>query len=119
MKDKLRRKTETIEDRAIYVYLPSLEMALDWKRKAEKSGVSVSKFVIERVEDSLRSENGGEETYVNRAEQRACSLLSQGASGLRSLGTITWRVSCFLFPASVFPPNQTIILALPPLTVSG
>jgi hypothetical protein len=67
VKDELRRKTETIKDRAIYVYLPSLEMAADWKIKAEESGVSVSKFVIERVEDSLRSEEG-EKGYLNRID---------------------------------------------------
>ena len=33
-----RGKTETIKDRAIYVYLPSLEMVEDWKRRAEKAG---------------------------------------------------------------------------------
>jgi len=60
-------KTETIKDRAIYVYLPSLEMVEDWKRRAEKAGVSVSKFVIERVEDSIRREEG-EEGYLSRAE---------------------------------------------------
>ena len=62
-----RGKTETIKDRAIYVYLPSLEMVEDWKRRAEKAGVSVSKFVIERVEDSIRREEG-EEGYLSRAE---------------------------------------------------
>jgi len=60
-------KTETIKDRAIYVYLPSLEMVEDWKRRAEKAGVSISKFVIERVEDSIRREEG-EEGYLSRAE---------------------------------------------------
>jgi predicted RNase H-like nuclease (RuvC/YqgF family) len=60
-------KTETIKDRAIYVYLPSLEMVEDWKRRAEKAGVSVSKFVIERVEDSIRREEG-EEGYLSRVE---------------------------------------------------
>jgi len=62
-----RRKTETIKDRAIYVYLPSLEMAEDWKRRAEKGGVSISKFVIERVEESIRREEG-EEGYLSRAD---------------------------------------------------
>ena len=60
-------KTETIKDRAIYVYLPSLGMVEDWKRRAEKAGVSVSKFVIERVEESIRREEG-EEGYLSRAE---------------------------------------------------
>ncbi len=62
-----RGKTETIKDRAIYVYLPSLEMVEDWKRRAEKAGVSISKFVVERVEDSIRREEG-EESYLSRAE---------------------------------------------------
>ena len=61
------RKTETIKDRAIYVYLPSLEMVEDWKRRADKAGVSVSKFVVERVEDSIRREEG-EEGYLSRLE---------------------------------------------------
>jgi len=60
-------KTETIKDRAIYVYLPSLEMAEDWRRRAERAGVSVSRFVVERVEDSIRREEG-EESYLSRAE---------------------------------------------------
>lgn len=59
-----RRKTETIKERAIYVYLPSLEMVRDWKSRAEKVG-SISKFVIERVEDSIRREEG-EEGYLSR-----------------------------------------------------
>ena len=62
-----RRKTETIKDRAVYVYLPSLEMVDYWKQRAEKGGVSVSKFVVERVEESLRKEEG-EKGYLSRAE---------------------------------------------------
>jgi len=62
-----RRKTETIKDRAIYVYLPSLDMVEDWKQRAERGGVSISKFVIERVEESIRREEG-EEGYISRAE---------------------------------------------------
>jgi len=61
-----RRKTETIKERSIYVYLPSLEMVEDWKQRAEKVG-SISKFVIERVEESIRREEG-EEGYLGRAE---------------------------------------------------
>jgi len=49
-----RGKTETIKQRSIYVYLPSLEMVVDWKRRAERAGVSLSRFVYERVEDSIR-----------------------------------------------------------------
>ena len=58
-------KTETIKKRAVYVYLPSTDMAEDWKQRAEKAGTSVSKFVVERVEDSIRREEG-EEGYLSR-----------------------------------------------------
>jgi predicted RNase H-like nuclease (RuvC/YqgF family) len=44
-----------------------MEMVYDWKRRAEKAGVSLSKFVIERVEESIRREEG-EEGYLSRAE---------------------------------------------------
>jgi len=62
-----RGKTDTIKDRAIYVYLPSLEMVENWKRGAERAGVSISRFVVERVEDSIRREEG-DESYLSRAE---------------------------------------------------
>jgi FtsZ-binding cell division protein ZapB len=59
-------KTETIKERAIYVYLPSIEMKERWEKHAEELGVSVSKFVIEYVENSLRQE--AEPTYKSREE---------------------------------------------------
>ncbi len=62
-----RGKTETIKDRAVYVYLPSLKMVEDWKSRAEKAGTSISKFVTERVEDSIRREEG-EEGYLSRLD---------------------------------------------------
>lgn len=52
-------KTETIKRRAIYVYLPSLEMAERWKALAEAAGTSISKFVAEHVENSLRLDEEG------------------------------------------------------------
>ena len=60
-------KTETIKKRAIYVYLPTQKMAEDWKNKAHKAGSSISKYVIDRVEDSIQKEKG-EENYSNRLE---------------------------------------------------
>ena len=62
-----RGKTKTVKQRAIYVYLPSLEVAEDWKDRASKAGTSISKFVMERVEDSIRREEG-EESYLNRLD---------------------------------------------------
>jgi predicted RNase H-like nuclease (RuvC/YqgF family) len=60
-------KTETIKKRAIYVYLPSQKMVDNWKIKARKAGTSISKFVIDKVEDSIRKEEG-EEGYTSRLE---------------------------------------------------
>jgi len=60
-------KTKTIKKRAIYVYLPSLEMAEDWKRRAAKAGTSISRYVTERVQDSIRREEG-EEGYLSRLD---------------------------------------------------
>lgn len=51
-----RDKTETIKQRAIYVYLPSEEMTTRWKERADKEGNSISKFVIEKVENSIMQE---------------------------------------------------------------
>lgn len=59
-------KTETIKKRAIYVYLTSQEMAGRWKQLAEKQGTSISKFVAEHVENSLRQEE--EPGYKSRSE---------------------------------------------------
>ena len=59
-------KTETIKERAIYVYLPSVKLVERWKEAAKKQGTSVSKFVIEHVENSLRQEE--EPGYKSRGE---------------------------------------------------
>ena len=59
-------KTETIKERAIYVYLPSIEMKNRWEKQAKELGVSISKFVIEYVENSLRQES--EPAYKSREE---------------------------------------------------
>jgi ribosomal protein L16 Arg81 hydroxylase len=60
-------KTDSIKQRSIYVYLPSVELVKDWKAKAKKSSASISRFVIEHVTNSLRQEEG-EEAYKSRAE---------------------------------------------------
>jgi len=48
---------KALKQRAIYVYLPSVEIADEWKGLAEKTGVPISKFVAEHVENSLRQED--------------------------------------------------------------
>ncbi len=57
-------KTETIKQRSIYVYLPSHDMVQRWKTLAKNSGTSISQFVAEHVENSLREE---EAEYKSRS----------------------------------------------------
>ena len=62
-------KTETIKQRTIYVYLPSIEMVGHWKELAESQGVSISKFVISHVENSLRQDEEGFRSRSNLVEE--------------------------------------------------
>lgn len=56
--DRNKSKTETSKDRLIYVYLPTFEMTNKWKELADQADTSISKFVIEHVENSLNQEKG-------------------------------------------------------------
>jgi len=38
-------------------------MVEDWKRRAEKAGVSLSRFVVEMVKDSIRRKKGEESCF--------------------------------------------------------
>ena len=55
-----RPKTASIRERSIYVYLPGTEMVKQWKKMANQSGMSISKFVIEHVNNSLHQEQNKE-----------------------------------------------------------
>ncbi len=59
------KKTKTIKERLIYVYLPSAEMVVNWKNLAKDTGTSLSKFVIEHVENGIRKED---KEFVPRVE---------------------------------------------------
>ena len=62
-----RGKTETNKQRSLYIYLPSVEMVDDWKRRAAEERRSVSRFVMMRVVQSLAPE-GGRAERVLKAE---------------------------------------------------
>jgi hypothetical protein len=68
-------KKKDLKTRAIYVYPPA-EISEKWKKLASDSGGSISKFVIESVENSLIKEENG---YSSRA-----SLLEENKN-LRSI----------------------------------
>ncbi len=67
MARKNKGKTATIKERALYVYLPSLDMAKSWKEKAKEAGLSLSRFIVDRVEDSIRAEEG-KSGYASRLQ---------------------------------------------------
>jgi hypothetical protein len=56
-----------LHNRTVYVYLSSEKEMDEWKAKAAKSRVPLSKFVYEHVANSLRQE-GGEQDYKPRAK---------------------------------------------------
>jgi len=54
-----RGKTAAIKQRAVLVYLPSIEMAERWKQAARRRNRTLSGFIIETVENSLSDEEEG------------------------------------------------------------
>jgi len=66
MSQKKKRKTETIKQRTLYIYLPSEEMVERWKELSEKSGLSISKFIKEHVENSLAQEY--DDSFTSKAD---------------------------------------------------
>jgi hypothetical protein len=59
-------KTDTIKKRAVYLYLPSIESKRRWVERADKQGISLSKFVYEHVENSLLQEEDSD--YISRKD---------------------------------------------------
>jgi regulator of replication initiation timing len=67
MSGEIGHRSETIKQRSIYIYLPSLEMVEDWKKRADAEKTSISKFVIRKVLDSIAS---GEQLEEVRRQAR-------------------------------------------------
>jgi len=55
-----------LKKRSLYIYLPSTQIAEEWKNLAGKQGTSVSQFVVEHVFDSLNKEM--DSSHVSRAD---------------------------------------------------
>ena len=66
MTPEKKSKTDTIKQRTICVYVPTEDMADRWKDIAKDRKTSLSKFVMELVEDTLAREE--DENFENRAE---------------------------------------------------
>ncbi len=95
---KRETKTDTIKERAIYVYLPSFDTAQRWKELSEKAGTSISKFVIEHVENSLGQEEGDYEPRIhlvkkiNDLEEEVTDLYEKIRPLYRELETLEARI---------------------------
>ena len=59
-------KTETIKERAVYVYLPSIEMKEQWTNYSKEMGTSLSKFVMECVREYIDERE--DSAFVKRGE---------------------------------------------------
>ncbi len=71
MPRKNQGKAETIKERTAYIYIPSFDMVEDWKKRSHAANISLSKFVLDRVEDSIHSDKGSEGYVSARANPRA------------------------------------------------
>lgn len=91
-------KTETIKERAIWVYLPSIEQKQRWQNAADQSGVSLSKWVTEIVEEALRPEEEREWKPRRSLEDEVEGLKKEVADvrgELRQEKTISARARAF------------------------
>ena len=52
-------KSETLRKRSVYVYLPTEDMVAQWKAEAERYGMSLSRFLVEVVDDAIRKNPSG------------------------------------------------------------
>ena len=52
-------RMKTLKDREVNLYLPTVDMVKEWKAEADKHGLSLSKFVVEVVDDVLRKSPKG------------------------------------------------------------
>jgi hypothetical protein len=60
--------SKKLKERSVYIYLPSTKMADEWKARAQKQDLSISKFVVEHVLDSLRQEEEVEASNVSKVD---------------------------------------------------
>ncbi|MFW6121206.1 MAG: hypothetical protein ACOC80_09960 [Petrotogales bacterium] len=51
-------KTESIKERTIWIYLPTVEQKQQWEKIANENDTSISKWIIKTVEDTLKESEG-------------------------------------------------------------
>jgi chromosome segregation ATPase len=54
-----RGRTETLKQRAVYIYAPTEQMLANWKAEAQHYGMPLSKFLVEVIDDAMRKSPKG------------------------------------------------------------
>ena len=76
------RKSETIKERTVSVYLPDKYMLNEWKKVAAEHKKSLSRFIIERIEESMKEQGDGDR-YTRRDLIERNQLLERENGALR------------------------------------
>jgi hypothetical protein len=75
-----RGRTETLKQRAVYLYVPTEKMLAKWKTEADRFGMSLSSFLVEVIDDAMRRNPAGL-TPREKVEKE----LSQATSDLQAV----------------------------------
>ncbi len=54
-----RGRTETLKQRAVYIYAPTEKMLAKWRSEAKRFGMSLSSFLVETIDDAMRKAPSG------------------------------------------------------------
>jgi FtsZ-binding cell division protein ZapB len=68
-KNRKKNKKKSIKKRRIEIYAPSYDIVKNWKKVAAKNKLSLSKFVIETVEDTINEDKTIIEDKQNTFEE--------------------------------------------------
>lgn len=75
-----RGRTETLKQRAVYIYAPTEKMLAKWRSEAERYGMSLSSFLVEVIDDGMRKAPSGLTPRQKLEEE-----LSQATSDLKAV----------------------------------
>ncbi len=76
-----RNKTKTIKERAIYIYVPTVEQKQDWDKRAKKEGLKLSRWIVNIVNEALLERE--EDTRSRKELEREISSYKEEIAKLR------------------------------------
>jgi len=77
----VRNKTKTIKERAIYIYVPTIEQKRDWEERAKKDGLKLSRWIVNLVNEALLERE--EDTRSRKELEREISSYKEEIAKLR------------------------------------